>query len=249
MSQTTPPDSKADTPVRTRRELVAWRNAVFAIFVLSGLRDRQLGRADPRRPRRHRAQHCGGVGLLIFGMSIGSILGLIASPPLLAPLRRPPRHGCRPRPRRHRPRDRRASARPSRRLRAVIFDRPGHLRLRQRRRRRDDERRGRRGRARDRQDAHAALARVLQLRHRRRRRHRRPRRRASTSPSPCTSVVIAASSWSAVADRRAVRPASRRARRPADAPQPASRATPLGPTERLRAASRSGATCACCSSA
>ncbi|MEL4319455.1 MFS transporter [Leifsonia sp. YIM 134122] len=83
MSQTTPPDSKIDSPVRSRRELLAWRNAVFAIFFLSGL---SIASWVARIPavRDDTGLSLGGIGLVIFGMSAGSVLGLIAAPWVLA---------------------------------------------------------------------------------------------------------------------------------------------------------------------
>ena len=83
MSQTTPPDSKIDSPVRSRRELIAWRNAVFAIFFLSGL---SIASWVARIPavRDDTGLTLGGIGLVIFGMSAGSVLGLIAAPWVLA---------------------------------------------------------------------------------------------------------------------------------------------------------------------
>ena len=81
----TPPATATGTPTAIRRELLHWRNAVFAIFLLSGLcvaswvsrvpavrDDLQLNTAE--------------VGLLIFGMSAGSVLGLVAATWMLARL-------------------------------------------------------------------------------------------------------------------------------------------------------------------
>ncbi len=78
MSQTTPALS-----TRSRRELSAWRNAVFVIFILSGL---SLATWVARIPgvRDGLGLDTAQVGLLILGMSIGAILGLVASAPLLA---------------------------------------------------------------------------------------------------------------------------------------------------------------------
>ena len=78
MSQTTPA-----LTTRSRRELTAWRNAVFAIFIVSGL---SIATWVARIPgvRDGLGLDTAQVGLLILGMSIGAILGLVASAPLLA---------------------------------------------------------------------------------------------------------------------------------------------------------------------
>ena len=78
MSQTTPAQT-----TRSRRELSAWRNAVFVIFILSGL---SMATWVARIPgvRDGLGLDTAQVGLLILGMSIGAILGLVASAPLLA---------------------------------------------------------------------------------------------------------------------------------------------------------------------
>ncbi len=70
-------------PARPRRELVAWRNAIFAIFFLSGL---SLASWVARIPavRDDVGLSTQGVGLVILAGSIGSIVGLIAAPPLMA---------------------------------------------------------------------------------------------------------------------------------------------------------------------
>jgi MFS family permease len=80
----------APVTVRPRRELLAWRNAIFVIFALSGL---SIATWVARIPaiRDNLELTTGAVGLLILGMSIGSILGLVASQHLLARLG--PRHG------------------------------------------------------------------------------------------------------------------------------------------------------------
>ncbi|MGK9148201.1 MFS transporter [Plantibacter flavus] len=77
---------------RPRRELVAWRNAIFVIFALSGL---SIATWVARLPaiRDNLDLTTGTVGLLILGMSIGSIIGLVASQHLLARLG--PRNGMR----------------------------------------------------------------------------------------------------------------------------------------------------------
>lgn len=73
----------AATSARPRRELVAWRNAIFAIFFLSGL---SLASWVARIPavRDDVGLSTQGVGLVILAGSIGSIVGLIAAPWLMA---------------------------------------------------------------------------------------------------------------------------------------------------------------------
>ena len=68
---------------RPRRELIAWRNAVFAVFFLSGL---SLASWVARLPvvRDDTGLSTQGVGLVIMGGSIGAVLGLIAAPWLMA---------------------------------------------------------------------------------------------------------------------------------------------------------------------
>ncbi len=157
--------------VRPRRELLAWRNAVFAIFFLSGL---SMASWVARIPvvRDDTGLSTQGVGLVILGGSTG--VGARPHRGAMADgaVRRTRRHDRRARDRVGRPRLRR-----HRRLAPAVGsarrDRARAVRIRQRRGRRDDERRGRRGRARDRQDADAAHARLLQLRHGRRRGRRR----------------------------------------------------------------------------
>jgi len=67
----------------TRRSLIGWRNAVFAIFFLSGL---SLASWMSRVPavRDGLDLSTADVGLVIFGLSGGSVIGLIAAAPLLA---------------------------------------------------------------------------------------------------------------------------------------------------------------------
>lgn len=69
--------------VRSRRELTAWRNAVFAVFFLSGL---SMASWVARLPavRDFTGLSTQGVGFVILGMSIGSIIGLVVAPVLLA---------------------------------------------------------------------------------------------------------------------------------------------------------------------
>lgn len=85
----TPDESgtSAGTPKRGRtpRGLAAWRNAVFAIFFLSGL---SMASWVARLPavRDFTELSTQGVGLVILGMSVGSIIGLVVAPILLARL-------------------------------------------------------------------------------------------------------------------------------------------------------------------
>ncbi|PSL38040.1 fucose permease [Labedella gwakjiensis] len=62
----------------SRREIVAWRNAVFVMFALSGL---SIATWVARLPaiRDALGLTTGNVGVLIFGMSAGSIIGLLLS--------------------------------------------------------------------------------------------------------------------------------------------------------------------------
>ena len=68
-----------------RRELVGWRNAVFVLFFVSGL---GLASWVSRIPtvRDDLALRTDQVGLLIFGLSAGSVLGLICAVWLLSAL-------------------------------------------------------------------------------------------------------------------------------------------------------------------
>ncbi len=70
------------TSAFTRSELVAWRNAIFVMFALSGL---SIATWVSRLPaiRDGLGLTTGNVGILIFGMSAGSILGLLLSAWLL----------------------------------------------------------------------------------------------------------------------------------------------------------------------
>ncbi|GLJ75965.1 MFS transporter [Leifsonia poae] len=78
MSQTTP------TPMRSRRELVAWRNAVFVIFILSGTAMATwVARIPGVRDGLGFGKDPSSVGLLILGMSVGAIVGLAVSSPVL----------------------------------------------------------------------------------------------------------------------------------------------------------------------
>lgn len=73
------------TAARPPRELVAWRNAIFAIFLLSGL---GLASWVARIPaiRDDTGLSTQGVGLVILSSSVGAVLGLVAAPWLLARL-------------------------------------------------------------------------------------------------------------------------------------------------------------------
>ncbi|KRC46706.1 MFS transporter permease [Leifsonia sp. Root227] len=78
MSQTTP------TSTRSRRELHAWRNAVFVIFILSGLAMASwVARIPGVRDGLGLGKDPSAVGLLILGLSAGAIVGLVAASPLL----------------------------------------------------------------------------------------------------------------------------------------------------------------------
>ncbi|HXH36784.1 MAG TPA: MFS transporter [Plantibacter sp.] len=84
MSEPITPQTAA-AALRPRRELLAWRNAIFVIFALSGL---SIATWVARLPaiRDNLGLTTGTVGLLILGMSIGSIIGLVAAQHLLARL-------------------------------------------------------------------------------------------------------------------------------------------------------------------
>lgn len=75
--------SSLSSAVRPRRELIAWRNAIFVIFTLSGL---SIATWAARLPeiKQNLDVSTGSIGILILGMSAGSILGLMASAWLLA---------------------------------------------------------------------------------------------------------------------------------------------------------------------
>ncbi|MGN6425873.1 MAG: MFS transporter [Leifsonia sp.] len=78
MSQPTP------NSTRSRRELSAWRNAVFVIFILSGLAlATWVARIPGVRDDLGLGTDPSSVGLLILGMSVGAIVGLTVSSPLL----------------------------------------------------------------------------------------------------------------------------------------------------------------------
>lgn len=69
---------RTEPALRPRRELVAWRNAIFVIFTLSGL---SIATWAARLPeiKANLDVSTGSIGILILGMSTGSILGLMAS--------------------------------------------------------------------------------------------------------------------------------------------------------------------------
>ena len=73
------------SPARPRRELVAWRNAVFTIFGLSGL---LLATWTARLPgvRDSLGLDTAAVGVLLLGVSIGAIVGVVAAPLVLTRL-------------------------------------------------------------------------------------------------------------------------------------------------------------------
>ncbi|MGH3705134.1 MAG: MFS transporter, partial [Agromyces sp.] len=79
----TDPQQATPTTTRARHELLAWRNAIFAIFFLSGL---SLASWVARLPevRDETGLSTQGVGLVILAGSIASVLGLVAAPPLMA---------------------------------------------------------------------------------------------------------------------------------------------------------------------
>ncbi|MFB2557109.1 MFS transporter [Herbiconiux liangxiaofengii] len=86
-----PPDARpartpAGVPMTTAlptRRLLAWRNAIFVIFALSGI---SIASWVARLPavRDQLGIDTAQVGLLIFAMAAGSVVGLIAAPPLMA---------------------------------------------------------------------------------------------------------------------------------------------------------------------
>lgn len=76
--------SQQSTTSRTRRELVAWRNAVFAVFILSGLATATwVARIPGVRDDLGFGKDPSAVGLLILGLSVGAVVGLAASSPVL----------------------------------------------------------------------------------------------------------------------------------------------------------------------
>lgn len=76
--------STVERPLTTA-QLIAWRNAIFAIFVLSGVSIASwVSRTPTVRDELHLSTS--GVGLLILSMSIGSIVGLSLAAPVMARL-------------------------------------------------------------------------------------------------------------------------------------------------------------------
>ncbi len=77
------PASTAGSEVLTRSQIVAWRNAVFVIFALSG-----VGMASwvARTPSIRDALGASTfqMGLIVFGLAAGSIVGLTTSSHVLA---------------------------------------------------------------------------------------------------------------------------------------------------------------------
>lgn len=73
----------AASALRPHNELAAWRNAIFVIFALSGL---SIATWAARLPeiKANLDVTTGSIGVLILGMSAGSILGLMASAWLMA---------------------------------------------------------------------------------------------------------------------------------------------------------------------
>ena len=74
-----------ETPARTRTapELVRWRNAVFTIFALAGFGFATwVSRVPEVRDLLHASTD--EMGLLIFAIAVGSILGLLGSSHLVA---------------------------------------------------------------------------------------------------------------------------------------------------------------------
>lgn len=71
------------TALPTRRELTAWRNAVFVVFALSGFAIASwLARVPTIRDALHATT--GEMGIVAFGTAVGSIVGLTASSHLIS---------------------------------------------------------------------------------------------------------------------------------------------------------------------
>jgi MFS family permease len=70
------------TDTLTRRQLHAWRNAIFVVFALSGV---SIASWVARLPavRDQLDLDTAQIGVLIFAMSAGSVIGLIAAPPVM----------------------------------------------------------------------------------------------------------------------------------------------------------------------
>src|SRR6185437_13161703 len=77
--------ARTETAPRTRTapELRAWRNALFVIFIVSGLfLSSWVSRVPGVRDSLHLKTDV--VGLILLGVSIGAIVGLVVAPPLQA---------------------------------------------------------------------------------------------------------------------------------------------------------------------
>ena len=70
------------TATLSRPQLTAWRNAIFVVFALSGI---SLASWVARLPtvRDNLGLDTAQVGILIFAMSAGSVIGLVAAPPIM----------------------------------------------------------------------------------------------------------------------------------------------------------------------
>jgi MFS family permease len=66
----------------TRPQLIAWRNAIFAVFALSGI---SIASWVARLPavRDSLELDTAQIGLVIFAMSAGSVIGLVCAPPVM----------------------------------------------------------------------------------------------------------------------------------------------------------------------
>jgi fucose permease len=83
LSKTAPAPSDVGSAALTRRQVVAWRNAVFLIFALSGI---ALASWVARTPsiRDVLGASTFQMGMIVFGLALGSIVGLTSSSHLLA---------------------------------------------------------------------------------------------------------------------------------------------------------------------
>ncbi|WP_227497047.1 MFS transporter [Planctomonas psychrotolerans] len=86
MSDSSPATTESGAPMNgrvTRREALGWRNAIFLIFFLSGI---GLASWVSRVPavRDELGASTSDMGVLLFGLAAGSILGLVASSHVLA---------------------------------------------------------------------------------------------------------------------------------------------------------------------
>ncbi|WP_368499833.1 MFS transporter [Herbiconiux sp. A18JL235] len=77
-----PTRSTMTTATLSRPQLTAWRNAIFVVFALSGI---SLASWVARLPtvRDNLGLDTAQVGILIFAMSAGSVIGLVAAPPIM----------------------------------------------------------------------------------------------------------------------------------------------------------------------